>query len=209
MNPAGLDWADRRMRRKRPGFTLVELLVVIAIIGILIALLLPAVQAAREAARRTQCSSNLKQLGMALLNYESAVRSLPPAAANSSFPNGSSRLTFAPLLFPYLEETAIYGEFNLSAPVGPGGAIWTNSANCGTTTAPTALAVATWRCPSDGLGNAYHAHPDLTGFFARGNYAAFIGNVDYQTAFPPLKPPQKRHALSLNLGTRLHRLPTA
>src|SRR6476660_1861016 len=66
-------------RSQKRGFTLVELLVVIAIIGILVALLLPAIQAAREAARRTQCVNKMKQLGLAVLNYESARKTLPLA----------------------------------------------------------------------------------------------------------------------------------
>ena len=185
----------------RMAFTLVELLVVITIIGILVSLLLPAVQAAREAARRAQCANNLKQISLALLSYENAQRQFPPAAANSSFPNGPSRLTFAPLLFSFLDQQNLANQFNFNAAVGPGTAVWTNPANCGTQTSPTAISLAIWRCPSDGQGGLIHAHPDLTGFFARGNYAAFIGNVDYQTAFPPLTAPQMAHALALNAGT--------
>jgi len=78
--PAHLNNAPRYAKR---GFTLVELLVVIAIIGILVSLLLPAVQAAREAARRTQCLNNVKQLGLAVLNYESSHGRCPPGAVPS------------------------------------------------------------------------------------------------------------------------------
>ena len=75
-------------RTTRDGFTLVELLVVIAIIGILIALLLPAVQAARESARRTHCTNNLKQIGLAVIHYEESLRAYPAACIVSIPPGG-------------------------------------------------------------------------------------------------------------------------
>lgn len=101
---------------KRAGFTLVELLVVIAIIGILVALLLPAVQSARESARRINCTSNLKNLSLAGLNFESAMRKLPPAAQDradrwddTTTPPPLSRHNGFSLMLPYFEQGNTYG----------------------------------------------------------------------------------------------------
>jgi prepilin-type N-terminal cleavage/methylation domain-containing protein/prepilin-type processing-associated H-X9-DG protein len=96
-----------RTRIARTGFTLVELLVVIAIIGILVAFLLPAVQAAREASRRSQCQNNLKQIGVALQNHHDARRAFPMGR------NGMDQkaVSWAFFILPYLEETAIYNSW--------------------------------------------------------------------------------------------------
>jgi len=98
------------------AFTLVELLVVIAIIGMLIALLLPAVQAAREAARRMQCSVHLMQLGIAVKNYEQSFGLLPPGTVNESGPIRNvplgNHMGWIPRLLPFLEQSALYGKID-------------------------------------------------------------------------------------------------
>ena len=101
----GRSLAARRFSR---AFTLVELLVVIAVIGILVALLLPAVQAAREAARRMHCRSNMKQIGLAIHNYEATHRLFPPPRSRNP---GHSMSTF---ILPYLEQQPVFDKFDLS-----------------------------------------------------------------------------------------------
>ncbi|MBX3425223.1 MAG: DUF1559 domain-containing protein [Pirellulales bacterium] len=103
---------------RRLGFTLVELLVVIAIIGVLVALLLPAIQAAREAARRMQCSNNVKQLALGALNFESAKKRLPPSGQCDSTGGASTTYTIhstATHVLPYIERQAIYDMFDHQA----------------------------------------------------------------------------------------------
>jgi prepilin-type N-terminal cleavage/methylation domain-containing protein/prepilin-type processing-associated H-X9-DG protein len=115
-------------KNPRTAFTLVELLVVITIIGILIALLLPAVQAAREAARRTQCSNSLKQLGLGLLNHENAKGAFPPGGDFS--PAGGLGCSWMVRILPYCEQDNIYAKLDMAGKNSSSGSIgYDNSVN--------------------------------------------------------------------------------
>ena len=182
--------------RRRSGFTLVELLVVIAIIGVLVALLLPAVQAAREAARRTQCVNHLKQIGIGLHNYHDTYRILPPAM---TFPQGelaeSSDLMGANWvisMLPYYEQQNLYEAFNLRQPISSAA----NRTARGTR-------VAALLCPSD-PNNRTAFRGNSTGEgdnWARGNYAANgpNGRLDNRATWAD---PNLRGVMGWNLSVR-------
>jgi len=165
----------------------VELLVVIAIIGILVGLLLPAVQAAREAARRMQCTNGIKQLGLALLNYESTFKALPPrkggtagpfVGANRNNSNGGRLSTFV-FLLPYMEQSAMYNNIQAGDPTGAGGSTIAG----GPTIAPGGPAAwggwTPWNfspsmlvCPSD--GTVFQAPTNTQ----KNNYAFSVGDTN-------------------------------
>jgi len=180
---AGFD-AESLYRRPR-GFTLVELLVVIAIIGILIALLLPAVQAAREAARRMQCSNNLKQLALATHNYHDRLRSFPPGTLLKRFFNHRPWLR-GPSLFIFIlnemEQTSLHGQLDLEDP-------YNNELNG--ENALSALVLPVLVCPSDVMeqnpvektGSArWHGLTSYGGNGGTGGTNRFLCNVNPQIA---------------------------
>jgi prepilin-type N-terminal cleavage/methylation domain-containing protein/prepilin-type processing-associated H-X9-DG protein len=156
----------RSMERSKAarGFTLIELLVVIAIIAVLIALLLPAVQAAREAARRAQCTNNLKQLGLATLNYESSTSIFPPGGVTlvSGYSNagnwgnqaGNNGVSWVALILPYMEQNTVYSAINFSTGVN-------NTIQSFATAWYTRLAVMS--CPSDGDQEGFRGDASVSG----------------------------------------------
>jgi prepilin-type N-terminal cleavage/methylation domain-containing protein/prepilin-type processing-associated H-X9-DG protein len=191
-----------RTRTVSDAFTLVELLVVIAIIGILVALLLPAIQAAREAARRAQCQSSVHNVALAVLNYESARKILPPGMTFDTGLAGSVQTLshFGPnwviLILPYLEEQALYDSFAFEMPptmsdtkrINAAGATATNVNRIARgTSIPVML------CPSDGYNRImYQPKPGSPGAlhsdnWARGNYAASGGRAFISGGSSPIK----------------------
>jgi len=179
------------MTNKRRGFTLIELLVVIAIIAVLVSLLLPAVQQAREAARRTQCKNNLKQMGLALHNYHDVYNVFPPGWVAVLPSNPSAPLTqfptnswgWATFILPYMDMTSVYNQINFSQGfAGHCDATGANSAT-GIGNGPEQTVIATFRCPSDrGAKICRSRKPNPMSYGARSNYVGvnggFVGGVN-------------------------------
>lgn len=166
--------------RQRHGFTLVELLVVIAIIGVLVGLLLPAVQAAREAARRMQCANNLKQMGLAFHNYESAHRTFPPGfisrvtgawsgRGNDPIPEAGPGWSFYAMILPNMELNSLHQSINFSLPI-------THAAN----QIARSTRVPGYQCPSDAWNEPINVWPDSVGVrdLAHASYIGCLGGGD-------------------------------
>ncbi len=166
-----------RSRTARPGFTLIELLVVISIIGTLVALLLPAVQSAREAARRAQCVNNLKQIGVALFNYENSIGAFPPGyidyqnnSANTPDLDKGPGWGWAAMALPFLEQQPLYSSINFSLGI----TVVSNPASAANSTAVvTSLAV--FQCPSDG----YNPQPVILYDSTFSTPIATVGHTNY------------------------------
>ena len=203
----------------RRAFTLVELLVVIAIIGILVALLLPAIQAAREAARRTQCTNNVKQIVLAMQNYESSNRSLPigygihPEESYGKGFSGLSHWSWMLRLLPAIEEVALADRMQ---------GLWDSSGGGGNpATYPFISAqVSMFQCPSDPLASerspsGIPALQDGWGGWGRTSYAGNFGlgclecPIHGESAtIPPLSPSKRvRGVFSMNWGAQFREIP--
>ncbi len=196
----------KHIASRPPGFTLMELMVVIAIIGVLIAILLPAIQASREAARRAHCENNLKQIGIALSNYNDlhqvivparifAIDLGPPPASgcNGLMLSGCQDTPWFLLMLPQLEQQALYNSFNFA--LGTEGPASLNFPGFFANTTVFAAKVGLFQCPSDRVEPFQFQSSFVRGTFAgptitKGNYAVSWGNTEWDQldlADPPVR----------------------
>jgi len=188
----------------RAAFTLVELLVVIAIIGVLVALLLPAVQSAREASRRIQCSNHTRQWSLAMHNYNDTYLVMPygPREVPST-----RRHSWVPALWPYVEQKALYDQYDFN--VGfylPPNTIGGGNAATANLNGPTGYRVKVYYCPSDRPGATQTSNTDLY-WRAKGNYQINWGHIQQPDPVYSASNPAKSWAPFGYLDFRSHSLP--
>ena len=181
--------------QRHRGFTLIELLVVIAIIGVLIALLLPAVQAAREAARRSQCSNNLKQIGLGLLNYEGIAGAFPPSTVSSGAGNTvawTNGFSVHCRILPFMEQGVAFDALNFNF----------NHLSA-TNTSVVTIAVAIFTCPSDENKDARTPFPPFTGLSATASVTSYGVNSGDWFVWNGFNGPENRGVFGPNRSRRI------
>ncbi len=188
----------KRVVRQR-GFTLIELLVVIAIIAILVALLLPAVQQAREAARRTQCKNNLKQIGLALHNYHDTYRVFPPGRTRNTYSGivdawYTGNIAWQPRILPQIEQGNIFQTIDWNMGQGTSGTDGHGGVNGANPSGARRQVIPAFRCPSDPgsgrvpwttLAGAQVSGQTPNAAYASNNYVAAVGDTTRLNANPP------------------------
>jgi prepilin-type N-terminal cleavage/methylation domain-containing protein/prepilin-type processing-associated H-X9-DG protein len=178
--------------RRRSGFTLVELLVVISIIAVLLALLVPAIQKAREAANRASCQNNLKNIGIALMNYQHSNRAFPPGAKTTTMPTGTVSHSWGTLLLPFIDQESLEKQYNYAV-------------NWSANTATIAFPVRAYHCASS---PSPRVNPATS--IATTDYAAVAGVAPEAwaagVALPPGNPPRPAGIMSVDVAVRLSEL---
>jgi prepilin-type N-terminal cleavage/methylation domain-containing protein/prepilin-type processing-associated H-X9-DG protein len=190
--------AMKLLSTRHTGFTLIEILVVIAIIGVLVGLLLPAVQSAREASRRTQCVNNLKQVGIALANYNDMHQVIVPgrifgldvgppprSGCDGTMLSGCQDTPWFVMMLPQLEQQPLYNQFNFA--LGTEGPVYLNYLGYFSNTTVFATKVSSFQCPSDREESFQFQAEFLGGLFSgptitKGNYAVSWGNTEWDQA---------------------------
>ena len=175
-----------RKLARRDGISLIEVLVVLAVVGLLIAILLPAIQKTREAARRTQCKNNMKQIGLAISNYHDVHQVYPLNYGAGAYDGTNRGASWMQMVLPYIEHHDVYSSIRFGQPLN-------DSQNRGVAQA----VITEFRCPSDGSPNLMDGRANVAGPLAVNSYKASSGSNWNWGKFSPVVSTFGRNANNL------------